>query len=295
MLKWQIPAALIGGMVLGAGAVVLISPLQPSHAKLTETRTSLETRTVEMEALKTQLMQARSDHQAGVQKQEALKTQVAELETRLKTEKPGGMPTSAVMEAASGFLKQMSDGKLVALKSRLNLTPDQEAELRRFFEEEAKIQQKMTEAFMAGEKPSPTEMAERVKSMGSLDDTLKKILTGDQMTLYKKYEEEQSNQLKETSAQRNMNEIATLFSLDDTQKDKVFAVFYEEEEFQPKLEGVAPEKMSTEMDRQRHEFTKAKLKEVLTPAQLEIWSKQQEAQMKAQEEMMLKMKKFLPE
>jgi len=291
MIKWQLPLGLVVGMGIGALAVVLIEPLQPSHSKLAQAQSTLGEKTGEIEGLKIQLAKAVEDHKAGEEKQAGLQGKITELESKLKKENPPESRMSSMAAMASGFMKQMSDAKLVGLKSRLNLTPAQEEELRRFLEEESKHQQEMAEGFLSGKKPNAEEIKQWIAQHGTLDGKLKQLLTPEQQGLYKTYKEEEEAQQKGTMAQHSMNKIATMFPLNEDQKDKVYGIFYDEAEFKPKIENTDPAQITAEYNRQRYENTKGKLKEVLTPEQLALWSKSEEERIKNEQEMI---KKFMP-
>lgn len=120
---------------------------------------------------------------------------------------------------------------------------------------------------------------------------MKQILTPEQQGLYKTYKEEEEAQQKGTMAQHSMNKIATMFPLNEDQKDKVYGIFYDEAEFKPKIESTDPSQITAEYSRQRYENTRDKLKEVLTPEQLAVWSKSEEERIKNEQEMI---KKFMP-
>lgn len=291
MIKWQLPVGLVAGMGIGALGVALIEPLQPSHAKLEQAQVALGEKTGEIETLKIQLAKAVEDHKADRDQQAVLQGKVTELEAKLTKEKPPETPANSMAAMASGFMKQMADAKLVGLKSRLNLTPAQEEELRRFLDEESKHQREMAEAFLSGKKPDAGAMKQWVATHGTLEGKMKQILTPEQQGLYKTYKEEEEAQQKGTMAQYSMNRIATMFPLNEDQKDKVYGIFYDEAEFKPKVESTDPAQITSEYSRQRYENTRDKLKEVLTPEQLAVWSKSEEDRIKNEQEMI---KKFMP-
>ncbi len=281
----------LAGVVVGALAVILIPPLQPAHSKLAATQGTLGQKDAEIQRLQTQLTQVETGKQSALNEQDVLLHKIVGLEEKLKAAVPAQPASNPMLAMASGILKQKRESQIEALKTRLNLTPAQEAELRRHFDEAAKFQEDITNALLSGKKLTSEEMKQRASSQVSQEEMLKKILTPEQMKSYQEFQKVEKSEQSDLMAHINMNEISSLFALDEDQKDKIYGVFYDQDSFKPDLKGVDPQQIPLEGIRQRHEYLKAQLKTILTPEQLETWSKGQEAQMKAQQEMM---QKFLP-
>ena len=280
---------LLVGVVCGALAVILIPPLQPAHSKLAAAQDSVGQKDAEMQRLLTQFTLAETEKLAARKQQDALLHKIVGLEEKLKAMVPAQPASNPMLAMAAGFLKQRGESQIEALKTRLNLTPEQEAELKRHFEEAAKFQEEITNAMLSGKKLSSEEMKQRASSQVSLDEMLKKLLNPDQLKSYQEFQKVEKAEQSELSAHFKMNEISSMFALDEDQKDKIYGVFYDQQSFKPELKGVVPQQIPMEAERQRHEYVKGQLKSILTPEQLETWSKRQEAQMKAQQEMMQKL------
>lgn len=279
---------LFAGIVTGALAVILLPPLQPAHSKLVATQATLGQKDAEIQRLQTQVTSVGTEKQAARKEQDALLHKIVGLEEKLKAAAPAQPASNPMLAMAAGILKQKGESQIEALKTRLNLTPEQEAELRRHFDGAAKFQESITSALLSGKKLTSEEIK---PSQVSLDEMLKKLLSPEQMKSYQEFQKAEESEQSELSAHIKMNEISSLFALDEEQKDKIYGVFYDQQNFKPELKGVDPQQIPLEGERQRHEYVKGQLKTILTPEQLETWSKRQEVQMKAQQEMM---QKFLP-
>lgn len=282
---------MLSGIVVGALAVILLPPLQPVHSKLVATQVSLDQKDAEIQRLQTQVTVVEAEKQASRKEQDALFHKIVGLEEKLKAAVPAQPASNPMLAMAAGILKQKGESQIEALKTRLNLTPAQEAELRRHFDEAAKFQEDITNAVLSGKKLTGEEMKQRASSQVSLDKMLEKLLSPDQMKSYQEFQKVEKSEQSDLMAHIKMNEVSSMFALDEDQKDKIYGVFYDQQNFKPDLKGVDPQQIPLEGSRQRHEYLKGQLKTILTPEQLETWSKSQEAQMKAQQEMI---QKFLP-
>lgn len=281
----------LAGIVAGALAVILIPPLQPAHSKLAATQATLGQKDAEIQRLQTQVTLVETEKQAARNEQDTLLHKIAGLEEKLKAAVPAQPASNPMIKMTMSVMRQMEESKIVALKTRLNLTPAQEAELRRHFDGAAKFQEDITNAILSGKKLASEEIKQRASSEVSLDETLKKILTPDQMKSYQEFQKVEKSEQSDLHAHIKMNEISSMFALDEDKKDRIYAIFYDQDSFKPDLKGVDPQQISFEDSRQRLEYLKGQLKTILTPEQLAAWSKGQETQMKAQQEMM---QKFLP-
>jgi len=290
-MKWQLPLYVLAGAVLGAVAMIAIPSLQPAHSKLVATQAASFQKDAEIQSLQSQLTRTDSEKTLAQAEQETLRHKIVGLEEKLKVATPAQPASNPVLAMAADFLRQKGESKIVALKTRLNLTPEQEAELRRHFDAEAKFQGEITTAMMSGKKLSSEEMKQRSSSQVPLDEMLKKILTPEQMKSYEEFQKVEKSEQSELMAHIGMNEISSLFPLNEDQKDKIYAILYDQDSFKPDLKGVDPQQIAIESLRQRHEYLKGQLKEMLTPEQLETWSKRKQEEMKVQQEMM---QKFLP-
>jgi hypothetical protein len=290
-MKWQLPLYVLAGAVLGAVAMIAIPSLQPAHSKLVATQAASFQKDAEIQNLQSQLTRTDSEKTVAQAEQETLRQKIVGLEEKLKVATPAQPAANPMLAMAADLLRQKGESKVVALKTRLNLTPEQEVELRRHFDAEAKFQGEITTAMMSGTKLSSEEMKQRASSQVPLDETLKKILTPEQMKSYEEFQKVEKSERSELMAHMGMNEISSLFPLNEDQKDKIYAVLYDQDSFKPDLKGVDPQQIAIESLRQRHEYLKGQLKEMLTPEQLETWSKRKQEEMKVQQEMM---QKFLP-
>ena len=178
----------LAGIVAGALAVILIPPLQPAHSKLAATQVTLGQKDAEIQRLQTQVTQVETEKQAARKDQDALLHKIVGLEEKLKAAAPAQPASNPMLAMAAGILKQKGEAQIEALKTRLNLTPAQEAELRRHFDEAAKFQEDITNAVLSGKKLTVEEMKQGASSQVSLNEMLKKLLSPEQMNSYQEFQ-----------------------------------------------------------------------------------------------------------
>ncbi len=157
----------------------------------------------------------------------------------------------------SSVMKSQMDMKLAALKSRLNLTPDQEKAIQDVMDKQAQLAQSMAGKMMDGGM-SQDEMKAMKSQAGDgldLDKQLQNILTPDQQAEYKNMQADDKKNQAETMANMELSSIQGSLQLSDGQKDKVFNAL-----LQTGPGGSA-------------EAKKAALQPLLTPAQFDTYSK----------------------
>jgi hypothetical protein len=283
-MKWLL---LLLGVLAGAGigaAVVMATPsLQPSYPLLVTAQAALIQKDAEIQRLQSRLAKVDSEKTVAQKEDETLRNQIAGLEDELKQGSRARSVFNSMIAMGMDSFRHRQESQIVPLKTRLNLTPDQESALRHYFDEEAQFQEEVTAAAWAGKNISDEEKKKRSASLGSLEEKLKQILNPEQMMAYQEFQEADRLAQTELSAHRGMNEISALFPLDEDQKTKIYDVFYEEFNFQG--EGQAGDQSYIGIIRQRHDYLKDKLSKILTPEQLQTWSKLKEGEMKVQQEM----------
>jgi cell division protein FtsB len=193
-----------------------------------------------------------------------LKQQVADLKKNGPA--PGGfvIPTAMLAPMADRFktrMEQQHQQKMLLLKTRLHLTPDQEAALQAEMDGETKKMQEMSASVMQSGKFDPGAFAGMNRGQQGIDQTLDSILTPDQKTAYQQMQADQKKAQTETAATAEMNEVAPLLQLNDTQKDQVYSALY-----QARVDGQDPA------------TKQAALAKILTPDQMSAYQQQSQYQ-----------------
>jgi len=186
--------------------------------------------------------------------------------------------------------------QLLLLKSRLHLTPEQEATLKVAMDNEGKRTEEMSSKMFGGGKIDPEAMAADFKNVKSVDQTLNDILSPDQKTEYQQMKTDQKNSAAEMMATVQMNQIAPLLQLNDAQKDQVYNALA-----QVQLDAQDPTWIKNNVTTSATNplailDAQAKAKEdalakILTPDQLATYHQQAQSQLDAQKAMM---QKFMP-
>jgi hypothetical protein len=119
-----------------------------------------------------------------------------------------------------GFQAQQ---RMFLLKTRLKLTPEQEATIKAAMDADQKARRDlMRQMFQNGGKIDPAAAA----SANTLDATLAKTLTPAQMTQYQQVQADEKASRADTSTNTQINQIAPLLQLSDSQKDQVYSALY---------------------------------------------------------------------
>jgi len=158
----------------------------------------------------------------------------------------------------SGVMKQQMDMKMAGLKSRLNLSPDQEKAVQALLDKQAQVAQDLAQKMMDGASPDDLKQAAKDQSGDALnlDKQLQGILTPDQQAEYKNMQADDSKNQAETMANLQLSSIQGTLQLSDDQKDKVFNA----------LLKAGPGSSD--------DAKKAALQPILTPEQFDAYSKQ---------------------
>jgi hypothetical protein len=183
---------------------------------------------------------------------------------------------------------------LAALKLRLhlNLTPEQEARLKAAVEDAMQRQTEMTQKMMSGEKLSADDLKGKGGKPVSWEKVLEEMLTPEQKVGYEAYKEEKTKTQREQMAQMQLSQVSSLLGLSEDQKDKVYSVLYENQDFSG-MKDLPPEDVTASgiakhMD-DNLQKTREKLQGILSPEQLDLWTQQQKRQLELQRQMMERM------
>lgn len=276
-MKWYVPLCLAVGIAIGAVAVMVLPFLQPSYSELLAAKTQLREQDSELADLRGQVQKLQRQADA-VEEIASTAPPPASRPVASSSTEPGekAKPTpNPMMELGLQMMKQQLEGKLAALKMRLNLTPEQAAQVEAYFRKRVEYQMGATRATMAGDRAAQKESMRQMAALGTEDSVLGQILDPEQQEVYKAYQEEERTQTKQLMALHETNRISSLFPLSEEQKDRVYAIYYEQP---PVTSDDTQPKSALEMQSQRTEAIRTKLQEVLTPEQLDVWMRQQESE-----------------
>jgi chromosome segregation ATPase len=273
---------------LGAG-----QKLAQAEAELADIKTNLTKATQGTEQLKSETDAMSTQVRQLTAHNDELKKQVNELKAGSEnTTAPAPNPMAGIIKAQ---MANRFEQRLLLLKSRLNLTPEQESAVKAAMAEEAKKMEEITGKMFQGGKVDPQGMAKNVTNdlnkSKSVDQVLEDILTPDQKTAYHQMQDDQKKSSADTMATVEMNQLAPALQLSETQKDQVYAALYQVQMNPPKLTGVAdPSNPGGYLEAQAKAKEDA-LVQILTPAQLATYHQQEQSQLDMRKAMM---QKFAP-
>lgn len=275
--------------------------LTQAETELIDTKTNLAKSTEGTEQFKSENDALSTQVQQLTAHNNELKRQMDELKTA-STAASGN--TASAPDSFMGMIKtqiksqteQRNQEKLSLLKSRLNLTPEQEAAIKAAMDQEAKRLQEMSGRMLQGGKIDPQALAKEMNDPNkpkSVEQTTNDILTPDQKTGYQQIEDDERKSSAETSATFEMNSVSPALQLTEAQKDQVYAALYQIQMSPPQTapsNGANPSDPSSYLDAQAKAKEDA-LSKILTPEQLATYHQRIQSQLDMQKAMM---QKFTP-
>jgi len=297
-------------LALACLAVGVLGALGYSHylgegKQLAEVQDDLSTAQTKLAKLAQENQQAKSETDAMTAQiqqltatKEDLKKQVDELKS--SSTAAAATPSANSMSGMAGMMKagmtQHYQEQLLLLKSRLHLTPEQEAAVKAALDEEGKRAEEMAAKMLSGGKIDPQAMADLKNNAKSLDQTLNDILTPDQKTAYEQMKTDQKNSAAEMMVTVEMNQVSPLLQLNDSQKDQVYNALYQVQLDTQDPNWVKNNVTTASTDPLAILDAQAKAKEdalskILTPDQMTAYQQQVQNQLNMQKAMM---QKFMP-
>jgi len=174
----------------------------------------------------------------------------------------------AGMFRGGGFQTQQ---RMFLLQSRLHLTPDQATAIKAAMDADAKVRRDiMQQIFRNNGKVDPQTAA----NANTLDQTLATVLTPVQQTAYQQVQAEEKTSRVDTSATVQVNQIAPLLQLSDTQKDQVFNALYQVQMAAPEPASLMTNPNAASIMAAQAKATQDALAKVLTPAQMALYQQQ---------------------
>jgi hypothetical protein len=250
----------------------LETSLSRAEARRTEAEGSVDRLTARMqELLKRDAAQAAARGDGGTTKGQAAPTD--------------GSHTNGMSAMMGRMMKavaaQQVEGKLAALKARLNLTPEQEAAIRGILSTQAEKKSEMAQRMFGGGGSLTNDAAQAGQYAQTTNDQIKAVLTPEQATAYDAFESEEQVQNSRLMANLELTQIQPLLHLDEAQQDKVFSALagqYQTQLAERQTNAGAASNFRGEMD------SKAEaLRPVLTPEQFEGYRRFQEQQLNLME------------
>lgn len=302
MLRTVIAA--LAGLAIGIGGTLAYSHFFGADQAVTQTRSELLNVEAALQAEKKATEQLRSEKSAAEQQLEKVRAELDQqlakaAEIKTAPANPTADKSQFFNNIVKGQMTRMNENKILALKSRLNLTPAQEAQIKEILDQEATRNEEMTRKMFAGEKVDMKAMAEQMPKIKSLDQELGTILTPEQKTEYEVMKKEEKVKQIETLATFELNQISPVLGLNKEQEDQFFQAITGVEQELNTPEGKKKYELEGESDRKNPNAylelrQRAKLdavSKVLTPSQLEVYRKQLESQSQMHRELM---NKFTP-
>lgn len=131
------------------------------------------------------------------------------------------------LERHERWLKRREDEKLLALDSRLNLTPKQREALEEYLQKQRELDLRMRHLQMTGQSDSPERAAIQLEMAKlTFEDYMQSILSPEQIASYQEYESETEHSRNEARAARQLSDIAQFVQMSEEQKDQAYEIFY---------------------------------------------------------------------
>lgn len=202
--------------------------------------------------------------------------------------KPGLPPAmSGLMKSA---IEQQTVGKLQQIKSRLNLTAEQEEGVRAILTRQAERATAAAERMLAGDL-SREELGTMDAQAGNPQEEIKALLTPEQAKAYEDYQQEEKVSNARLAANAELLQMQGALGLSQDQQDRVFNALYDFtlDTLNGKIADSIPKDGDPAAAVSRHLERKVRaLEGVLTPEQMESYRKLQESQAKMIQDMLPK-------
>ncbi len=263
--------------------------LEQVQAQLATTADSLAKTSDETQQLKSETASQTAQIQQLTATNADLKRQITDLKNSPPS--PATPPPNPMANMMKAGLALRNQQRLLLLESRLHLTPEQITAVQAAMDEENKRMEEMTARMFQGGKIDPNAF-KNMQGANSVDKTLSDLLSPDQKTAYDQMKTDEKNSQLETAATNEMNQLAPLLQLSDSQKDQVYSALYQQH-----VDSQDPTWIKNNMAGSTNPATilenQAKAKEdalakVLTPQQLAIYHQQAQSQLDMQKAMVQK-------
>ena len=290
--------AFVLGIAIGAGlcaAVLSRSERSDAVAKSVATSTNLFN---QIAGLETQLGSTKARLEAAEQMNDALNVRVQSLmkEAAASTKEPpadqpakrtglaalfGGDGTNGMSKAMTEMVKTMAEQQvestLSGMKTRLNLSPQQEQAIREIMTRQTRMGTDIAQKMLSGDL-SEEELMRLSQDQPNQEVQIKALLTPEQLAAYDDYQKEEQTRMARLSANAELLQLQSQLHLTEEQQDQVFAVLAD----QALAQYDGSQKAPADALNLRGQYDKRAeaLKGVLTPEQFNRYQKFQEQQLK---------------
>ena len=201
-----------------------------------------------------------------------------------------GMP-AAMGDLMKGAMEMQVSGKIARMKTKLNLSPDQEQAIRELLQKQMEPGATAMQAMFSGKlsKMSKDEIAALRKSAPNTEDQIKALLAPDQLAAYQDYKQEDAVTQARVVANAELLQLHNALGLTQEQQDKVYTALYQQtvDQLSGKIATPTPPTADFAALMQWQLDQKAKaLEGVLSPEQLQTYRQFQAQQAKAVASMM---------
>lgn len=278
------------------GEAAQVGALRDENARLRQLeldRGELERLRQERATMQLQLARLR-DRAAGAVRGE---NETARLQQELKEQLAAGesnVLAAPMAELMQGAMVQRMEARLLQMRERLNLSPEQAESLRGILMRQAKnSMESMKNAF--GGRLDPERLARMTKEAGNPETEIQALLSLEQRAAYQTFKDEEAMNNARLVANAELLQMQTTLALSAEQQDRVFRALYDQTVAQMKGDtaGAKPNSPGEAIDAMLERKFRA-LEGVLTPAQMEAYRKQQEMQMKFAKDLVERLKPPAP-
>jgi hypothetical protein len=178
-------------------------------------------------------------------------------------------------QVMSAAVKQQTEMKMAALKSRLTLTDDEEQAIRDILDKEADYAAEMGQKMMSGQLSQADikkAMADQKNRQAAVDQQIQNVLTPAQYIAYQNSQNDDKKNQAQMQANAEMAQIQSSLQLSDDQKNQVFTALYSGYAQQAGVDGATPAYDPMDIDGQFN-AKEAAMQAVLTPEQFAIYTK----------------------
>lgn len=247
--------------------------LEVDHAELARMRESQTAIQLELARLRGQ--------KANTIRAEAENSRLrTELERQTAQEQEASKAFAGPMaEVTRSTLEKTYQRRLVRMQERLKLSPEQAAAIQKIFSRQAQGIAEATKGIWSG-KPDREKIAAIRQERGNPDAQIAAVLSREQQTAYAAFKDDERADNARQAANGELLRMENDLGLTTDQREKVYAVLYDQSLFQSKEEPAgSPARNPAEAMQSALERKLAALEGVLTPSQLESYRQQEQRQL----------------
>jgi RNA polymerase sigma factor (sigma-70 family) len=200
-----------------------------------------------------------------------------------------GLASGPMGELMRLGMEQDAVHKLGRMTAAIHLTPEQAGAVQEILKRQARVSSASMEQVMSG-KFSQEELTKLAKDAGNPEQQISALLTPEQRTAYKAFQEEEKARTAQTAAHMELVQLNTSLSLTPEQQDQVFGALYQTTLNQYAQTNTPKFTSSAEQMQWAFEQKAKALEPLLSTTQLASYRQQQELQLKFLKEIESKMR-----